>query len=277
MSILAEIFAHKRLELEQARRLRPLPALQEAAAAAAPTRSLSGAISAAGPVRLIAEVKCASPSKGLLSADFDPLRLARAYAANGAAAISVLTDERYFKGSLEHLRQVRALGLRTPSGAELPLLRKDFICDPYQVFEARAAGADAILLIAAALPPAQMADLFDLAGSLGLECLVEVHNLAELQAALQALEGRRPLLGINNRDLHTFAVSLETCAALRPHVPAGLSVVAESGIHTPADMQRLAQMNVQAALVGEALVSAADTAAAVRALAGLRLPTEAPR
>lgn len=209
-------------------------------------------------VTLIAEVKCASPSRGLLSPDFDPLKLAATYATNGAAAISVLTDERYFKGHLDYLRQIR-------QAQAIPLLRKDFICDPYQVYEARAAGADALLLIAAELVLSQLADLQALTHSLGMAALVEVHNLPELETALQS--GAR-LIGINNRNLHTFQVSLETSQELRPLIPAEICVVAESGIHSAADVARLAGINVQAVLVGEALVTAADTAAKVRELSG---------
>ncbi len=304
MSILAEIFAHKRLEIEQARRARPLAEVQAQAASAAPALDFAGALdgrnlshpgagysatllspsggerrdnSPMSPlpgavpgarggagggegrqVTLIAEVKCASPSRGLLSPDFDPLKLAATYAANGAAAISVLTDERYFKGHLDYLRQIR-------QAQAIPLLRKDFICDPYQVYEARAAGADALLLIAAELDLSQLADLQALTHSLGMAALVEVHNLPELETALQS--GAR-LIGINNRNLHTFQVSLETSQELRPLIPAEICVVAESGIHSAADVARLAAINIQAVLVGEALVTAADTAAKVRELSG---------
>ncbi len=208
--------------------------------------------------RLIAEVKCASPSKGLLVADFDPLRLARIYQENGAAAISVLTDERFFRGSLEHLRAVSAL---RPG---LPTLRKDFILEEYQVYEARTAGASAVLLIAACLDGPRLRALREQAEALGLSALVEAHDQPELEAALAS--GAR-LVGINNRDLHTFTTSLETTLRLRPLVPAGVIVVAESGIHTRADVDRLASCDIDAVLVGEALVTAADVAAKVRELA----------
>jgi indole-3-glycerol phosphate synthase len=208
-------------------------------------------------------VKCASPSKGLLVEDFDALRLADTYRHNGAAAISVLTDERYFRGHLNYLAQVAAYFAQ--SGLRLPLLRKDFICDPYQVYEARAAGADAVLLIAAHLDIQQLRDLHALICALGMAPLVEVHNQAELEAAAQ-LDLR--LLGVNNRDLRDFTVRLETTLELLPLVPAGVCLVAESGIHSPADVVRLRTAGVDAILVGEALVTAPNVAAAVRALAG---------
>jgi len=208
--------------------------------------------------RLIAEIKRASPSRGLLLADFDPLRLARTYRENGAAAISVLTDERFFQGSLEHLRQVSALQPR------LPTLRKDFILEAYQLYEARAAGASAALLIAACLDAARLRALRELAEELGLTALVEAHDRLELELALAS--GAR-LVGINNRDLHTFVTSLETTLRLCALVPAGTVVVAESGIHARADIDRLAEVGVDAVLVGEALVTAADVAARVRELA----------
>lgn len=261
MTILAEIFAHKRLEVAEQKEACPLRELQAQACAAPPPLSLPVALG--GALRrpaLIAEVKRASPSRGVLAPDFDPLRLARTYQENGAAAISVLTDERYFQGRLEYLSQIAAL-----PGARLPLLRKDFICDPYQVYETRAAGADAVLLIVAGLEPVLLYDLHALVYELGMAALVEVHNRAELELALAC---NPPLVGINNRDLRDFTVSLETTLRLRPHVPAGACLVAESGIHTPADIARLAEAGVDAVLVGEALVSAADVAGKVRELAG---------
>jgi indole-3-glycerol phosphate synthase len=258
VSFLAEIFAHKRAELTRLKRAEPLASLRAAAAAAPPPLDFVAALRRApGQPALIAEVKRRSPSRGELAAGFDPLRLARLYQQNGAAAISVLTDERYFGGSLEHLRQIAGF---TP---RLPLLRKDFICDPYQIYQARAAGADAILLIAAALSPGRLAALHSLAGALGLAALVEVHSRPELAAALAC---RPALVGINNRDLRDFSVSLETCLRLRPLLPPGVTVVAESGIHGPEHLERLAQVGVDAILVGEALVSAPDTAAKVRQL-----------
>ncbi len=262
MSVLDEIFAHKRQEVTERKRVRPLEQLMAEADQAAPPLNFVAALRQADPKpALIAEVKQASPSRGLLAPDFDPLRLAQLYLENGASAVSVLTDERYFKGHLDYLRQIRQLH------PDLPLLRKDFIYDPYQVYEARAAGADAILLIAAALEAKVLFDLHQLARDLGLAPLVEVHTRAELE---QVLPCRPVLVGVNNRDLHDFTVRLETTLALRPFAPAEVCFVAESGIHTPADVARLAQAGVDAILVGEALVVAADVAAQVRSLSGAK-------
>jgi indole-3-glycerol phosphate synthase len=261
--ILAEIFARKALDLDAARRAVPLAEMAARARAAAPALDFIQALRAAAPTgrpALIAEIKAASPSRGQIARDFDPLGLARTYQANGARAISILTEEHYFKGSLHILRAAAGL---TP---RLPLLRKDFLSDPYQIYEARAAGADAVLLIAAYLQPAQLAELHALAREIGMAALVEVHSAPELEMALQSCDP--PLLGINNRDLRDFTVRLETSLALRPLVPAGKLVVAESGIHTRADVDRLAAAGVGAILVGEALVAAADTAEQVRSLAG---------
>ncbi len=260
MSHLDEIIAHKRVEL--AARMAALPLAQvraEAEQTPLPPDFLTAVrCPPGGRPRLIAEVKCASPSRGLLVADFDPLRLARTYRENGAAAISVLTDERFFRGSLEHLRQVSAL---RPG---LPTLRKDFILEEYQLYEARAAGASAALLIAACLDAPRLRALRLLAEALGLTALVEAHNQPELETALA---GGARLVGINNRDLHTFVTRLETTLTLRGLVPAGVAVVAESGIHSRADVDRLAQAGVDAVLVGEALVTAPDVAGMVRELA----------
>jgi indole-3-glycerol phosphate synthase len=267
MTILDEIFAHKREEVARQRAVEPFSDVQARAAARSCPLDFVAALrdrqDVAQPA-LIAEVKHASPSRGLLVADFDPLWLARVYAQNGAAAISVLTDERYFGGSLDHLSTIVA-GRDRSSGPRLPVLRKDFICDAYQVYQARAAGADAVLLIVAHLPPTLLAELHALAAELGMAALVEVHSEAEVEIAL----GCGPqLIGINNRDLRDFSVSLDVTARLRPLVPAGITVVAESGIHTPADVQRLADLGVDAMLVGEALATAPDVAAAVRRLVG---------
>jgi len=208
-------------------------------------------------VRLIAEVKKASPSKGLICPDLDPVRLAKSYADNGAAAISVLTESRYFQGSLEHLAAIRR------ELEEIPLLRKDFIFDPYQVYESRAYGADALLLIVSILSNEQLKELLSLSHRLGMQCLVEVHNEAELESAL--LGGAR-IIGINNRNLGSFAVDLSTTKRLRPLVPPGRIVVSESGIRNRADVQSLREWGVDAILVGEALVTASDVAAKMREL-----------
>jgi indole-3-glycerol phosphate synthase len=263
MNILDEIFATKREEVAARLKTRPLAVVRREAEAARPALDFAGALRAAARrPALIAEIKCASPSKGLLAKDFDALRLAEIYRQNGASAISILTDERYFRGHLDYLSQVAERFAE--GGPRLPLLRKDFLCDPYQVYEARAAGADAVLLIAAYLDAAELSDLHSLTCALGMAALVEVHNQAELEAAAQ-LDLR--LVGVNNRDLRDFSVRLETTLDLRPLVPEGVCLVAESGIHTPADVDRLRQAGVDAVLVGEALVTAPDVAAKVRELA----------
>jgi indole-3-glycerol phosphate synthase len=261
MSILAEIFAYKQQEVAERQHVTPLDDVRRAAELAPPALDFSSALRAnrkSGLPGLIAEVKCASPSRGLLVKDFDPLALAQTFQQNGAAAISVLTDERYFKGHLDYLRAIAGLQPR------LPLLRKDFICDPYQVYEARAAGADAVLLIAAHLDLSSMQELHSLICDLGMAALVEVHNREELDKAMQC---QPQLIGINNRDLRDFTVNLDTTLSLRPYVPAEICLVAESGIHTREDITRLAQARVDAVLIGEALVVAADVAAKVRSLA----------
>ena len=210
-------------------------------------------------VRLIAEVKKASPSRGLLRPDFDPVGLAHTYARNGAAAISVLTDPR-FQGEPDHLSAIKNAGA---SGAA-PVLRKDFIFDPYQVYEARAMGADTYLLIVAILSPGQLSDLLDLGRNLGMDALVEIHDEEELQVALDA---GAEIIGINNRDLRTFNTDLATTEGLAPLIPGDKLIVSESGIFTPEHLERLGQLGVNAVLVGEALVTAQDTAAKVRELA----------
>lgn len=263
-TILEKIVRWKHDEIERHKRKRPPELVRAEAAIAPPPRDFVGALRKEG-VALIAEVKRASPSKGLLRHDFDAVALATTYEANGAAAISVLTDQHFFQGNLGHLQAVR-------EAVSLPVLRKDFILDPYQVYEARAAGADAILLIVAALGDKALAELFELARVLGMTPLVEVHNEVELERALRL---NPPLIGINNRDLRTFQVDLNTTARLRPLIPPGITVVAESGIHTAADVRQVAEMGVDAMLVGEALVRAKDVAAKVRELsqAGAAIPS----
>ena len=264
MSVLDDIMAHKRDEVTQQQARRPLAEVRAAAVAAPPPLDFVAALrgSVARPA-LIAEIKRRSPSRGLLAPDFDPLRLARIYRENGAACISVLTDERYFGGSLEDLAGVRG------QESAIPLLRKDFVCDPYQIYQARAAGADAVLLIVAALTPELLRDLHALACGLGMAALVEVHTAEELETAMTCDPA---LVGINNRDLHTFAVSLTTTERLCRTLPAGVCVVAESGIHNAADVATVAAISrpdatgVDAILVGEALVTAADVASQVREL-----------
>jgi indole-3-glycerol phosphate synthase len=222
-------------------------------------------------VRLIAEVKKASPSRGVICPNFDPIELARTYAQSGVAAISVLTEERYFGGSLEHLstisQEMERLGV---GGAEInrkeriiPVLRKDFIFDPYQVYESKAYGAAALLLIVAILSDTQLTELLTLSHELGMKCLVEVHNEAEMERAV--MSGAQ-IIGINNRNLKTFAIDLETTRRLRPLIPQDRIVVSESGIKNRGDVQKLQQWGVDAMLVGEALVAAGDVAEKVREL-----------
>jgi len=263
MSILAEIIEHKRTEVA----ILDAPSLRRAAELSPAPRDFLNAISPlakgkATGARLIAELKRASPSKGLLAPHLDLFQVADIYAKNGASAISVLTDEKFFLGKLATLHE-----LRFERKSELPLLRKDFIIDEVQLYESRANGADAVLLIAAALThDQQFADLHALALDLGLTPLVEVHDEAETERALKLKDIR--LIGINNRNLATFEVSLETTERIRPIIPDGITVVAESGIFTASDVERLAQANVDAILVGEALVTSEDIGAKVRELSG---------
>jgi indole-3-glycerol phosphate synthase len=254
-TVLDRILAHKVAEVA-ARKVRVSAAVQRAAAeAASPPRDMRAAVRRA-TVALIAEVKHASPSRGVLVEGFDPVTLATTYARHGAAAISVLTEAEFFQGKLADLVAVRHM-------VDVPVLRKDFVLDTYQVYEARAAGADAVLLIVAALDDAPLADLHALVVDLGMTALVEVHNEAELARALRLSPS---LLGINNRDLRTFNVDLATTARLAAQVPGDVTLVAESGVFTGADVRRMGQMGAHAVLVGEALVTAADRPALVREL-----------
>jgi indole-3-glycerol phosphate synthase len=255
-TILDEIVETNRASLDARKRARPLAEVEALARAADPPRDFAGALAVGRKPRLIAEAKKASPSKGVLLSDFDPERLARRYEAGGAAALSVLTERHYFQGDLDHLTAAR-------SATRLPCLRKDFLFDPYQVVEARAVGADAILLIAAILDDVLLAELRALADSLGMAALVEVHDEREVERTLEA-DAR--LIGINNRDLRTFRVSLQTTGRLRPLVPSDRLVVAESGIASPSDVRYLRDLGVDAMLVGESLVKAGDIAAKVREL-----------
>lgn len=248
--LLDEIMAWKRQEVARVKRERPLAELRALATTVPGPLDFTAALRQPG-VRLIAEIKRASPSKGLLCHDFNPETLARVYLHNGAAAISVLTDVRFFQGNLAHLTQVKETVTRM--GRPVPVLRKDFIFDPYQVWEARVAGADAVLLIVAVLGDRQLRDLLAETRRLGMEALVEVHNEQELARALTA--GAR-VVGINNRDLRTFTVDLGVTERLRPLVPPDVLVVSESGIHSSTDVQRLTKAAVDAILVGESLVKA---------------------
>jgi len=265
-AILGRIVADKRQRLERRRQEEPLAILRQKAGQAPPTRSLAQALrprsgqALRGPsLGLIAEVKRASPSRGVLRADLDPKALARTYADSGAAAISVLTEEQHFQGSLADLKAVRAV-LDGRGEPRPPVLRKDFLFDAYHLFEARVYGADAVLLIAAILSPELLAELLALAGTLGLECLVEVHDERELERAL-ATDAQ--IIGINNRDLRTFEVDLALTERLRPLIPDDRVVVAESGVDTRADVERLRALGVHAVLIGEALVTADDPAAKI--------------
>jgi len=278
-TFLTKILDHKRSEVARQVLKIPVAQLEAQIAAAPPPRAFDAALRRPGRVTLIAEVKKASPSKGVLVENFDPLALARTYAENGAAAISVLTDVRFFQGSLKYLEAIRELGDRywvsgvgkaaqTPDAQHpVPVLRKDFILDPYQVYEARAYGADALLLIVAALEDAALAELQALTRQLGMQALVEVHDEAELDRAL-ALGAT--LVGVNNRDLHTFVTSLDTTKRLAARLPAKHRpvLVSESGIATAADVALVHEWGVDAVLVGEALVTAPDVAGRVRELAG---------
>ncbi len=262
MSILFEIFAQKRLEVAHNQAHKPLEQIQAAAQACPPAKDFAGSLNhrtLPDFPALIAEVKHRSPSRGILRENFDPVQIAMQYIKNGASAISVLTDEQYFGGSLEAMRLVAEIPGRPP------LLRKDFIFHPYQIFEARLYGADAVLLIAAMLSAAQLSELYDTANELGMAALVEVHTAAELTSALDV---KPTLLGINNRDLNTFDVRLETTFELRQMIPAGICLVSESGIHTCRDVQNLAAAGVDAVLVGEALITSPDLPAKVRELSG---------
>lgn len=259
--ILDQILAHKRVEVEAAKAAgadRKVRALAESSAAAGGQTGFRAALMRRPEVALIAEVKKASPSKGLIRPDFDPVRLATWYETGGAAAVSVLTDERFFQGSLLHLDQVRA-------AVSMPILRKEFIIDPFQVYEAKAHGADAVLLIVAALDRSLLADLFELIRTLGMDALVEVHTEDELAVAVDL---GADLIGINNRDLKTFHTTLDVSRRLVPQIPESAVVVSESGISSRRDVDLVAQMGVHAVLVGEALARERDVLAKVEELTG---------
>jgi indole-3-glycerol phosphate synthase len=262
-NILDQIIAVKREEIAAAQKIKPQSALRDEAARQAPPRDFAGALRAkvaAGQAAVIAEIKKASPSKGVIRADFHPADIARSYAQGdgrvSAACLSVLTDRQFFQGAPEYLAQARA-------ACDLPVLRKDFIIDPYQVYEARAMGADAVLLIVAALRDAQLAELEAAARALGMAVLVETHDAEELARALRL---QTPLIGINNRNLRNFEVSLDTTVRLLSDIPAERLPVTESGIATPADVARLRNAGVHAFLVGETFMRAPEPGQALAAL-----------
>jgi indole-3-glycerol phosphate synthase len=258
--ILSRIVDWKRQEVAMARQTLPLAELRQRLATLPPTRDFWQAVQPqpGQQTRIIAEIKKASPSAGLIRADFDPVAIAQTYEGHGAAAISVLTDQQFFQGELAYLTAVR-------QHVKVPLLRKDFTIDAYQIYEARYFGADAILLIAAILDVPIMAELAALSRELGLEALVEVHTAAELE---KALESSCRLIGINNRDLHTFHTDVATTLALLPRIPATYTVVSESGLQDRATIERLESSGVTAFLIGETIMRAADMGAKLDTLRG---------
>ncbi len=259
VNVLDEIVAHKRLEVAAAKQLRPAAELEARLVDAPAVRDFRAALQSAAPrLGLIAEIKKASPSAGLIRANFDPVEIARIYEQHGANCLSVLTDEKYFQGHLDFLVAVRG-------AVSLPVLRKDFIIDPYQVLEARVAGADCILLIAECLNDCQMRDLYFYASDLGLETLIEIHEEENLDRVLKLEPG---LLGINNRDLKKMVTDLDHTVRLSSRIPAGCLLVSESGIKTHADVVKLQQAGAAAMLVGESLMKQPDIGAAVDRLFG---------
>lgn len=254
--ILDKIVETKKEEVAQAKRERPLAGLRGALGELPPCRNFKAAISGS-PCAIIAEVKCASPSRGRLVENFDPLKIAAAYEQNGAAAISVLTDEKYFLGRKEYLTQIK-------KEVKLPLLRKDFIIDPYQIYESRLIGADAVLLIVRCLG-AKLGNFIGLAGQLGLAALTEVHTEDELEIALAAGAG---IIGINNRNLDTFVTDINTCKELARSIPSGIVTIAESGIKSGKDIENIMRSGINAFLIGETLVTSPDIGSKLKEFRG---------
>ncbi len=256
--ILDTIVAHKREELKRDKEKTPLQTLKSEIPDLPPTRDFRAALAPPGTVNLIAEVKRKSPSKGVIREDFDPVKIAKTYAENSASAISVLTDHKFFGGDLSYLNTIR-------NAVELPLLRKDFTTNEYHIYQARVAGADAVLLIVAVLPPEQLREFIGVAKHLNLAALVEVHTQTELDIALDV---GAEIIGINNRDLKTFHTDIGTSFHLRKSIPNDKIVVSESGIYTREDVIRLGEADMDAILVGESLMRSADIGGKVRALLG---------
>jgi indole-3-glycerol phosphate synthase len=254
--ILDRIVSYNLEGLEHKKRELPLAELQRMASQQSPTLNMASVLRGDG-IRLIAEVKKASPSRGLIRSDFNPVEIAEIYAGNGAAAISILTEARHFQGSLDHLKNIRKVL------TDKPLLRKDFIVDPYQVYESRAYGADSLLLIVALLSLETLKELLRLSHELNMTCLVEVHSEAEVEIALKSEAG---IIGINNRDLNTFDVDIATTERLRPLIPKDRIVVSESGIKSRDDIEKLRRSGIDAVLIGEYLMSAPDVGARIREL-----------
>lgn len=255
--ILNEIVSHNLQELELKKRSLPMTELRKMALQQPPALDFASALRGEG-IQLIAEVKKASPSRGIIRPDFDPVEIAQIYAVNGASAVSVLTEAKYFQGSLNHLADIR-----NALHKKLPLLRKDFILDPYQIYESRAYGADSLLLIVAILKPTKLQELLQLSHELHMSCLVEVHNEAEVEIALKS---EAKIIGINNRDLTTFSMDFATTERLRPLIPPDRIVVSESGVKERKDIERLRQLGINAVIVGESLMSAPDISAKMREL-----------
>jgi len=251
--ILREIVAHKRAEVESAKRLRPAASLEARLADAPAVRDFAAALRAKNPIALIAEVKRASPSAGVIRSEFDPLKIAASYERHGAACVSVLTDEKYFHGSLDDLAAVRQT-------ISLPVLRKDFLVDRYQVLESRAAGADCVLLIAECLDDCRLRELYFYASELGMDALIELYEVENLERVLKL---EPALVGINNRDLRTFVTDLEHTVRLAPRIVPQAILVSESGIRTRDDVLKLRQAGVRAILVGETLMRSDDVAAKI--------------